>query len=232
MAARVVAPVAYDNQGLLVPMPQLQMVEPLRHSVIQRGSSPGGNGRYGFLELVWVVREGLSLQQLKPDLIVEIHDEHLVLRIAGLCECGYRGGHFRQLGAHAAAVVNDQAHRYRGVPLLKDGDFLLSPILEYLEVSLIESGDQISVLVRDSNGQHDEFCLHRNRGLAGSDGSMRDWLRISREASKKQNGCEETAATKKIGPMRSDGWDHWQVSLRRGRRTLGPFRGAPEFRCK
>ena len=147
-------------------------------------------------------------------------------------ECGNRGGHLRQLGAHAAAVVNDQAHSYRGVPALKDGDFLLSPILVYLEVFLTESGNQSSVLVRHSNGKHDEFCLHRNRRLAGSDGSMRDWLRISREASKKQNGCEQTAATKKIEPMRSDGRDHWQVSLRRGRRTLGPFRGAPEFRCE
>src|ERR1700723_493346 len=232
MLARVVAAVAHDNQRFFVPMPQAQMIEPFGYSVIQRGSSAGSNGPYRFLELVWVVCERFSVQQLEPDLIVKIHDEHLVLRIARLCEGGNRSGDLRQLGPHAAAVVNNQAYSYRGVAALKNGDFLLSPILVYLEVVLTESGNQLSVPPRHSDGQHDEFCLHRNRGLAGSDSSMRNWLRISLKAAKKQNDCEQITTTKKIEPMRSNGRDHWQVSLRRGRRTFDPFRDAPEFRCK
>ena len=166
MLAGVVAAVADDNQRFFVPMAKPQMVESLRHRVVKRGSSPCGNGRDGFLKFRGVVRERFSIEQLEPDLIVEIHDEHLVLRIAGLSKGRNRCGHFRELGAHAAAVVNHQAHGHRRVAALKQGDFLQSSVLVHLEVFQIKPGNEIVVRVGHSNGQHDQFRLHRNRGLA------------------------------------------------------------------
>ncbi len=41
-----------------------------------------------------------------------------------MCEDGNRGRHLRELGSHAAAVVDDQAHGYWRVFVLEDGDVL------------------------------------------------------------------------------------------------------------
>ena len=47
--------------------------------------------------------------------VVEIHDESFVLRVAGLHEGQRRGIHLRALFAHAAAVVDHQAHGDRNI---------------------------------------------------------------------------------------------------------------------
>jgi hypothetical protein len=126
-------------------MAETQMVEALRNSVIEGGSSTGGNGSDFLFEIVCAVGERLSAEYLEPHIVVEIDDEHLVLRIAGMSECKNGSGNFGELWTHAAAVVDDQAHGHRSVFLLKESDLLEAAILEDAEVLQSQSGDEVSI---------------------------------------------------------------------------------------
>jgi hypothetical protein len=90
--------------------------ESFGHRVIERGSPACGNIRNGFFELVCVIRESLPVEKFDRNVVIEIHDEHLILRIAGLCEGGHCRRYFRKVGAHAAAVIDDQAHGHGSIP--------------------------------------------------------------------------------------------------------------------
>src|ERR1700687_3965112 len=53
--AGIVSAVADDDERLLLQMPVLQMMETLADSIIERGSSPRGDGREGFPEFLRIV---------------------------------------------------------------------------------------------------------------------------------------------------------------------------------
>ena len=69
-------------------------------------------------------------------LVVEIDDESFVLRIAGLDERQRRGIHLRALFAHAAAVVDHQAHGHRNIVAGENGNLLLDLVFENAEIAL------------------------------------------------------------------------------------------------
>ena len=58
-------------------------------------------------------------------LVVEIHDEGFVLRIAGLHKRHRGGVYLLALFAHAAAVIDHQAHGYGNIFASEDGNILL-----------------------------------------------------------------------------------------------------------
>jgi len=151
LMAGVIAAVADDDQGFFFAMAEAQMVETFRHRVIKRGASASGDGGNGFLELTCAVGERLSAEDLEPDGIIEVDDEHLVLRIAGMREGGNCGGYLGELGAHAAAVVHDEADGHGSVFLLEESEFLRAAILEDGEVLQVQSGDDIAMCVRDAD---------------------------------------------------------------------------------
>src|SRR5271167_1210031 len=127
--AGVVAAVAHDNQGLFLAMSETQMVEALGDGVIEGGSPASGNGRDFFLEIVCAVGERFSAEDLEPDIIVEVDDEHFVLRIAGMSEGENGSGDLYEFGTHAAAVVDDQANGDGSVFLLEESELLRAAIL-------------------------------------------------------------------------------------------------------
>src|SRR5271170_6453576 len=154
--AGVVATIAHDNQGFFLAMTETQMVEALGNRVIEGGSSARGNGIDLFFEIVCTVGERLSAENLKPDVIVEIDDEHFVLRIAGMSEGGNGSDHSCELGTHAAAVIDDQADGYGSIFLLEESELLWTAILEHAEILESQSRDDIPLCVRNAYRERNE----------------------------------------------------------------------------
>ena len=128
--AGVVAAVADDDEGLFFAMAETQVLEAFRHGVVKGGSSASGDGFQSGLKIFCVMREWFSAENLEPDVVVEIDDEHFVLRITGMSEGGNGGGDFGELGSHAAAMVDDEAHGDGSVFLLEKSEFLRAAVFE------------------------------------------------------------------------------------------------------
>ena len=108
VAARVVLAVGDDQQHFLIPRAFFQMVERANHGVIERGAAAGVDAFEGVLHFVDVAGE--IVVGVEIIVVVEIDDEGFVLRIAGFTKRQRGGVHLRALVAHAAAVVDHQAH--------------------------------------------------------------------------------------------------------------------------
>src|SRR5271165_507986 len=145
LTAGVIAAVAHNDQGFFLTVAETQVVETFGNRVVEGGSSASGNGIDFFLEVVRAVGERLSSEDLEPDIIVEIDDEHFVLRIAGMSEGGDGSDDSGELGTHAAAVVDDQANSDGSVFLLEECDFLRAAFLEDTEILLSQPRDDISI---------------------------------------------------------------------------------------
>ena len=133
LMAGVVTAVANDDEGLFLTMAETQMIEGFGDRVIEGGSSASGNGLQSRLQIFCVMGERLSTEDLQPDVIVEIDDEHFVLRITGMREGGDGGGDFGELGAHAAAVVDDEADGNGRIFLLKESELLRATVFKDAE---------------------------------------------------------------------------------------------------
>ena len=133
LMAGVITAVANDDEGLFLTMAETQMIEGFGDRVIEGGSSASGNGLESRLQIFCVMGERLSTEDLQPDVIVEIDDEHFVLRITGMREGGDGGGDFGELGTHAAAVIDDEAHGDGSIFLLEKSEFLLAAVFKDAE---------------------------------------------------------------------------------------------------
>ncbi len=89
-------------------------------------------------------------------LVVEIHHEHLVLRVGSAHQIERRLFHAAPLLAHTAAVVDHHAQRYRNVFPPEYFDALLGPVLVDLEGALREIGQQLAFLVHDAGVQDNQ----------------------------------------------------------------------------
>ena len=131
--AGVIAAIADDDEGLFLAMPKTQMIESLGDGVVEGGSSASGNGPQSRLKILCIMREGLSTEDLKPNIVIEVDDEHFVLRIAGMREGGDGGGYFGELGAHATAVIDDEAHGDGSIFLLEQSELLRAAVFKNAE---------------------------------------------------------------------------------------------------
>ena len=133
LMAGVIAAVADDDEGLFLTMAETQMIEGFGDRVIEGGSSASGNGLQSRLQIFCAMGEGLSAEDLEPDIVIEVDDEHFVLRITGMREGGDGGGDFGELGAHAATVVDDKADGDGRIFLLKESEFLRAAVFKDAE---------------------------------------------------------------------------------------------------
>ena len=101
---------------------------------------------------------GEVLDQLGP--VVEADDEELILRVGGLDELQNRLPGANQLGGHGAGEVEDDADRNRRIFAGKGGDFLLSAVLEDLEVFLLEAGYQAVHGIGDRDRHQHHVHIH------------------------------------------------------------------------
>jgi len=199
--AGIVSAIADDNEGLFAPAAVLQMVEPLTHGIVQRGSSPRGNGVEGFLEILWIAGKCLPLHKFNGHVIVEIHDEHFVLWITGMREGGHRGNDIREHATHASAVVNDEPDGNRSVSFLECGDLLQLPVFKDAKVVPLETRDKCSVRVRHIDRQQDEIHGERDFRLgfhAGRQMRRRERRRETEDAEEKPNRSKEQVTIAQI----------------------------------
>jgi VWFA-related protein len=91
-----------------------------------------------------IARERPARRKPRPHLLVEMHGEHLVLRVARLCERQAGGDHRITLPLHAAAAVDDQADRDRAV-LVEEEVHLLGP-------AVLVDGERFFRQARDEPG--------------------------------------------------------------------------------
>ena len=94
--------------------------------------------------------------------LVEVHDEHLVLRVAGSHESQRRSSHVFPFPGHAPAVIDDQPDCHRHVFMLKDPNRLWHAILIDLEVLFPQTGDKAALPVSDGRMQHNQVHIHRD----------------------------------------------------------------------
>jgi hypothetical protein len=118
--AGVISAVADDDERLFFETGILQMPQALADGIVERRSSARGDGMESFLEFLGIVRKRFSSHEFNGHVVVEIHDEHLILGIARMREGSDRSDDTVELGTHASAVVHDEADCYRSVSLIED----------------------------------------------------------------------------------------------------------------
>ena len=158
----IVSAVADDDESFFTPAGVLQVVEPFTDGIVESGASPRGDSVEGFLEILRIAGKGLSVHEFNRHVIIEIHDKHLILWIAGMNEGVHRGNDIRELAAHASAVVNDEADGDRSVALIKYGNLLRLPFFKDAKVVQLETGDGCSVGVSYIDRQQDKIHGERN----------------------------------------------------------------------
>src|SRR6266852_4769289 len=164
--AGIVSAVADDEQRLFPPAAVLQMVQPLTHGIVERGSSPRGDGCESCLKILCIAGKRLPLHKFNRYVIVEVHDEHFILWIARMREGGYGNNDARKLGAHASTVVNNKTHSNGSVAVLEDRQVLELAVLVDTKVLQPESGDECSTRVSYPHRQQDQVGGHGNFRLA------------------------------------------------------------------
>ena len=163
--------------------------------------------------------------------VVKIDDERLVLWVAPLDERKRCFVHAWALVAHAAAVVNDEAHADGNVLAFEDRKFLLGLIFKHAEIFLLQAVDKTSAVVDHRRMQHDEIdvlfddcarlLLARRRGLVvlRRERILARRLRISRKQAERsdgrarENGSGKDASNRINGSARSIRFLHRQTGV-------------------
>src|SRR4029077_18981692 len=143
---------------------------------------------------------GEILVEVEVIVVVKIDDERFVLWIAPLDERERRFVHPRTLVAHAAAVINDEAHADGNVFAFEHRKFLLGLVFEHAKILQLQAVYKSSTVVDHRRMQHDEvdvlsddcarLLLPRRGGLAvlGSEWILARRLRISRKEAERGDG--------------------------------------------
>src|ERR1035441_2767825 len=161
IAAAVIASVGDQQQRLARVLGLFHFMHCQVDRVQQRGSALGlGKGEL-VLDLLQVAREGLN----QVGRIVELHQEELVLRIGQLEKLRHCQSRFVELVAHAAAAIEDHAHRERRVLAGELSDLLRLLIFRQFEVLLFESGDKAVHGVGDRDRNQYQRAVHTDVGM-------------------------------------------------------------------
>src|SRR5271155_2731880 len=150
--AGIVSAVGDYDESFLVRLRVPQMIQTLADGIVERRSSARTDGVEGFFEFFGIVREGFAFHEFDGNVVVEIHYEHFVLRIARMREGIDRRGDIREFIAHASAVVNHETDSNRSVLLFEYGEILRLPIFKNAKVLLLQTGDKSAVRVCHIDG--------------------------------------------------------------------------------
>ena len=197
----IVSAVADDDERLLPCMSILKVVEPLTHGIVERGSASRGDGVEGFLEVFGIAGKCFPVHEFYRHVIIEIHHEHFVLRIAGMCEGVHRGNDSRELATHASAVVNDESHGNRSVAFIEYRDLLQLPVFKDAKIVLLETRDKGPVGVSHIHRQQDQIHGQREFLLGARAGpwSFRpEREREAEDAEEKPNRSKEQMSIAQI----------------------------------
>src|SRR2546428_718407 len=180
-AAGVVHAVGHHQQHFLILRALLQMIEGSNHSVIEGGTATGIDALQGVFHFADVAGEVVDRIQIK--IVVEVDDKGLILGIAGFHKSQSGGVYLGPFVAHAAAIVDYQAHAYGHIFLAEDRNLLIGLIFHDVEIALFQAGNELPAIIHDGDVQDDQIyvfldgivrrrrgCL-RGRRLRGSLGA-------------------------------------------------------------
>jgi hypothetical protein len=158
--------------------------------IVECGTAARIDTIQGVLHFTDIVGEVVDCIQVK--IIIKIDDEGLILRIAGFHESQGRGIYLGPLFAHAAAIVDHQAHAYGHVFLAENRDFLIDLVFQDVEIVLLQPWDELPAIVHDRDVQDNEIYVLLNgviRPLQGSLGSrgLLGPLRVNKGSSNRQD---------------------------------------------
>src|SRR5579864_5941856 len=167
IAAGVIAAIRDDQQRLARVLPLFHLAH--RHvDAIEQGRAPLGlRERQPILDFLGLFGE--SLDQLRA--VAEFDQEELVLRVGGLHELRDGLPRFLELRAHAAAGVEDDSHRQRGIFARKLGDLLLDLVFVQLEIFFVQAGHETAHGIGDRHWDQDQRGIDANIGAAVGDRS-------------------------------------------------------------
>ena len=131
------------------------MMEAFADGIVESGSSPGGHGGECFVEILRVAGKGFPLHEFDGNVVIEIDDEHFILGIAGMNEKSDGRKNVGELGAHAAAVVNNETYGYGSVVLIEDRGSLQLAVFEYAKILELQAEDKRAVRSGYRDGQED-----------------------------------------------------------------------------
>src|SRR5208337_479657 len=172
------------------------MVKRADDGVVERRAAASVNALQRFLELGNAV--GKVLVEIEVKIVVEIDDKGFVLGIAGLHQ-GERGFvHAGAFVAHAAAIVNDQAHADGNIFALEEGELLLDFVFVNAKIVLREAFHELAAVVEDGGMEHHQADIQLDvaarlplAGILVGGWRRRDRLHRNlrqRRASKKKQG--------------------------------------------
>ena len=128
----------------------LEVVGRGHHRVVQRGSSPRFHLLQGLTQLAGVTGEVL----VQVILVVEIHYEDLILRIAGTHQVQGSFVYLVALFPHGAGIVDHDSHGYGNILMPEVRDGLRLAILEHRKSILLQVRDQVLFVVNYRGVQH------------------------------------------------------------------------------
>src|SRR5208283_1439575 len=192
--AGIVSAIADDDERFFAPAAVLEVVESLTHGVVERGPSARGDGVESFLEFLCIAGKSFSIHEFDRHIVIEIHNEHFVLRINRMREGGHRGNDTGKLWAHAPAVVNNKANRDRVVSFVEYRDLLQLPVFKNAKIVRLETSDGCAMRVSHIYGKQNK--IHRQVNFRLRVDGCRRMLRQVRwreadEAEEKQKRSKE-----------------------------------------
>src|SRR5208282_1689217 len=181
------------------------MVQGADDGVVERGAAASVDALQRFLEFGNAVSK--ILVEIEVQIVVEIDDKGFVLGIAVQDESKRGLVHLRPFVAHAAAIVNDQAHADGNIFALEEGELLLGLVLVNAETVLRESFHEFAAIVDNGGMEHDQTDIQLDAaarlplgGILVRGRRRRDRLHGNlrpQRASKEKQGQRQSEACKK-----------------------------------
>ncbi len=196
------------------------MIERADDGVVERRAAAGIDAFQGFLK--FGNGAGEVLVEIEVEVVIEVDDKGFVGRI-GVLDEGERGFiHAGAFVAHAAAVVDDQAHADGNVFAFEDGKLLFDLVFVDAETVLGEAVHEFAAIVDDGGVENDEVDVHfdfaagltltgvflagRRRGRLGLDGDLRGGARAHQEK-QDEKSYEETRSVLSAQGRNSRSWN-------------------------
>jgi len=208
IAAGVVFAVGNDKENLLFLVTFLEMIEGADDGVVESSAAASVDAFESFLEFGNTAGE--ILVEIEVEVVVEIDDKGFVLRITALDESDGGLVHAGALVAHAAAVVDDEAHADGNIFAFEDGELLLDLVFVDAEIFLGQAVDEFATVVEHAGVQDDEvdveldFAAGLGGGAIGIDAGRRGRRRVlDGNLGEAGRGKEEENEKKKQVPRRA-----------------------------
>src|SRR5271167_294211 len=159
--AGVVFTVGDHEEHALILAGFFKMIERADNGVKERCAAARIDALERFFQLWNAIGEVLIEVEIK--IVVEVDHEGFVLLVAGLNEREGRLVHARPLVAHAAAIVNHQAHADGNILALKGSEFLFHFIFEYPEAISGQTVGKLAAIVKHAGVKHHQADVDLDR---------------------------------------------------------------------